>query len=448
MENYTNPKNSQIINVKGEVRIDAPENTLLQVGDSLDAGAVLNLEQGSEIILTLDDGSQQRVSNSDESMNEIRVDIISDEVDADNVDINNIQDEISAIQDLITAENDAELPETTAGLTGNEGTSFITVNRTGDETLAQAGYDTAEQNNAVIIPNDFDGFGDNEQLANDNGDLTLSDADESVTTAEDTAVSGNVLDNGASVDGPLTVTSFSVGGNTYNAGETVNLAEGDLILNADGTYTFTPNANFNGNVPVISYTVTDGAGDTDVSTLTIAVTSVNAPPIAADDTFSVDEGSTVSGNIITHNDGDGIVDTDGGDGATLTVTQINGTDLVFDPITGVATVTIDDGTLVISADGSFTYTHNGDEPGTPPSFTYTLSDGTDVDTGNVTINVTPVNDPPIAADDTFSVDEGSTVSGNIITHNDGDGIVDTDGGDGATLTVTQINGTDLVFDPI
>ncbi|MGB2740458.1 MAG: Ig-like domain-containing protein, partial [Cognaticolwellia sp.] len=180
----------------------------------------------------------------------------------------------------------------------------------------------------------------------------------------------------------------------------------------------------------------------------INVTPVNDPPVAADDTFSVNEGESISGNIITHNDGDGIVDTDGGDGATLTVTQINGTDLVFDPITGVATVTIDDGTLVISADGSFTYTHNGDEPGTPPSFTYTLSDGTDVDTGNVTINVTPVNDPPIAADDTFSVDEGSTVSGNIITHNDGDGIVDTDGGDGATLTVTQINGADLVFDPI
>ncbi|MBA6250596.1 hypothetical protein, partial [Colwellia sp. MB3u-55] len=66
----------------------------------------------------------------------------------------------------------------------------------------------------------------------------LTDDNESVTTAEDTAVSGNVLDNAETADGPLTVTSFTVGGNTYNAGDTVTLAEGELILNADGSYTF------------------------------------------------------------------------------------------------------------------------------------------------------------------------------------------------------------------
>ncbi|MBA6399993.1 cadherin-like domain-containing protein, partial [Colwellia sp. BRX10-4] len=63
--------------------------------------------------------------------------------------------------------------------------------------------------------------------------------------------------------------------NTYNAGDTVTLAEGELILNADGSYTFTPNDNFNGAVPVITYIVTDGAGDTQSSTLTISVTPVS-----------------------------------------------------------------------------------------------------------------------------------------------------------------------------
>ncbi|MBA6339398.1 cadherin-like domain-containing protein, partial [Colwellia sp. BRX8-7] len=90
----------------------------------------------------------------------------------------------------------------------------------------------------------------------------LSDDSETVTIAEDTTATGNVLDNAATADGPLTVTSFTVDGNTYNAGDTVTLTEGELTLNTDGSYTFTPNDNFNGAVPVITYTVTDGAGDT------------------------------------------------------------------------------------------------------------------------------------------------------------------------------------------
>jgi hypothetical protein len=274
----------------------------------------------------------------------------------------------------------------------------------------------------------------------------LSDDSETVTIAEDTIATGNVLDNAATADGPLTLTSFMVGGNTYNAGDTVTLAEGELILNADGSYTFTPNDNFNGAVPVVSYIVTDGAGDTDVSTLTIAVTPVNDPPVAADDNFSVNEGEIVSGNVISHDDGDGVMDNDGGDGASLSVTQVNGVDLVFDPLTGEARVDIKDGFILIKADGSFTYTHNGNDlVGAPPSFNYTLSDGTDVDTGNVIIAVTPLNNPPFAEDDGFNIDEGESVSGNIILHHDGDGVIDTDGGDGSTLVITHINGVELSF---
>ena len=278
----------------------------------------------------------------------------------------------------------------------------------------------------------------------------LTDADESVSTAEDTNVSGSVLTNAASTDGTPVITGFVVAGSTtaYAAGDTAALTEGDLTINADGSYTFAPATNYNGPVPVATYTVSDGV-NTDTSTLNIQVTPENEPPVATDDNFSVNEGQSVSGNVITHNDGDGVVDTDGGDGAVLTVTQVNGVDLVFEPVTGQARVDIKDGFILIKADGSFTYTHNGNDPvGAAPSFNYTLSDGTDLDTGNVSIAVTPVNDPPVAADDNFSVNEGAAVSGNVITHNDGDGVVDTDGGDGATMYITQINGVDLNFDPI
>ncbi len=51
------------------------------------------------------------------------------------------------------------------------------------------------------------------------------------------------------------MTQFVVGGTTYAAGVTANLAAGDLTINGDGSYTFVPAANFNGAVPVATYTV-------------------------------------------------------------------------------------------------------------------------------------------------------------------------------------------------
>uniref|UniRef100_UPI00097022DA tandem-95 repeat protein n=1 Tax=Shewanella sp. UCD-KL12 TaxID=1917163 RepID=UPI00097022DA len=265
---------------------------------------------------------------------------------------------------------------------------------------------------------------------------------DSNTIEEDTVATGNVLDNDEDIDNDLTVASFEVDGETHEAGTTVVLEGGSLVINEDGSYTFTPNENWNGTVPVITYTTNTGS----TATLIITVTPVNDEPIAEDDSFSVDEGAMVSGNVITHDDGDGKVDTDGGDGAILNVTHIDGTELVFGQDGWSQTLTVTNGTVRIKADGSFEYTHDGSDPTqTNPSFTYTLSDGTDSDDATVTISVGAVNDEPIAEDDSFSVDEGAMVSGNVITHDDGDGKVDTDGGDGAILNVTHIDGTELVF---
>ena len=58
---------------------------------------------------------------------------------------------------------------------------------------------------------------------------------------------------------------FTVGGTTYTPGTTVNLTEGDLTINADGSFTFAPAANFNEQVafPAVTYTTTDGSGASD-----------------------------------------------------------------------------------------------------------------------------------------------------------------------------------------
>ncbi|QSX40552.1 retention module-containing protein [Shewanella cyperi] len=236
------------------------------------------------------------------------------------------------------------------------------------------------------------------------------------TVAEDTVASGNVLDNDSDVDDDLSVVSFEVNGNSYSAGDSVELDGGTLVLNADGSYSFTPNADWNGNVPVVTYTTNTGA----TATLTIVVTPENDEPVALANSYSVDEGDTVSGNIITDDTGAG-VDSDP-EGDELNITHINGELLNF--VNGVATVAISGGTLTINQDGSFSYSHDGSEP-VPISFTYTVSDGNGgTDTATVSITVNPVDDIAIANDDSFSVMEDQTSDALDLLGNDiGEGLI-------------------------
>jgi hypothetical protein len=263
------------------------------------------------------------------------------------------------------------------------------------------------------------------------------------------------------------VTSFSVDSDGDGIDETdhvvgtpVTIADkGTLLLNGDGTYTFTPLPDFNGAVPVVTYLVEDGIGDTNESTLTIVVTPAdNIPPVAEDDGFSIYQGESVSGNLITHVDGnDGIADHDGGDGAVLTITQFNGVDLVFGA-DGFATVNVDGGTVTINGAGDFTYNNSdGYILGSDyPSFNYTLSDGTDTDTATVTIDISDT--APVAVDDInliglFEIDnsglaEAAEVKGNIIVEggrSSGDA-PDTSPDGPVNLVHVSYAGVDYVFD--
>ncbi|MCW6536161.1 cadherin-like domain-containing protein [Sphingomonas lycopersici] len=110
-------------------------------------------------------------------------------------------------------------------------------------------------------------------------------------TPEDTplsvAATAGLLANDNDIDGnTLTVTQFTVAGDTtvYAAAATATIANvGTLTINADGSYTFAPAANYNGTVPVVTYTVSDGTASS-TATLSLTVTPVNDPPIAANDT--------------------------------------------------------------------------------------------------------------------------------------------------------------------
>ena len=124
------------------------------------------------------------------------------------------------------------------------------------------------------------------------------------TTNEDTALSGSVLANDSDVEGPLAV-SLAAGP-----------ANGSLVPEPDGTFTYTPAANFNG-ADGFSYIVTDGDGATAGATVTIAVTPVNDPPVAGNDIWAVSIASTiaVATSALLANDADP-------EGGPLTVTGV------------------------------------------------------------------------------------------------------------------------------
>ncbi len=57
---------------------------------------------------------------------------------------------------------------------------------------------------------------------------------------------------------------------------------GTVVVNAGGTFTYTPNANFNG-ADSFSYTITDADGDVSTATVSFNVGAVDDLPVALDD---------------------------------------------------------------------------------------------------------------------------------------------------------------------
>jgi VCBS repeat-containing protein len=221
-----------------------------------------------------------------------------------------------------------------------------------------------------------------------------------------------------------------VDGGTLTAGSPVGPTNGSLTLNADGSFTYTPNANFTG-TDSFTYTVSDGNGGTDTGAGTITIAPVNDAPIATNDTYFVNEDGTLVISV------GGVLDNDADiDSASLSAIK-NG-----DPAHG---------TVVLNADGSFLYSPNTDFNGTD-SFSYHASDGSaDSNIATVTINVVQVNDPPVANDDAADVAEDSTGATIDVLANDTD--IDVDDlvvtavdSTGTTGQITN-NGTNITYDP-
>ena len=118
---------------------------------------------------------------------------------------------------------------------------------------------------------------DDAPIARPDTHTTLEDTPLNVDAAHGVLANDTDADNGS----VLTVTQFSIAGDPtqHAAGSTAAIAGvGTLTLNADGSYGYVPAHDYNGPVPVATYTLSDGTL-TATSTLTLAVTPVNDPPV-------------------------------------------------------------------------------------------------------------------------------------------------------------------------
>ncbi len=223
-----------------------------------------------------------------------------------------------------------------------------------------------------------------------------SPASLAVSTSEDTPLIGQI-----------TLTDPDGDAVSVDTTPVVAPAHGAVVLRADGSYTYTPDPDFNG---TDSFTVrlSDGNGGLRDVVITLSVTSINDAPDAspASLTVSTPEDTPLTGQItLTDPDGDAV--------SVLTT-----------PVVAPA-----HGTVVLRADGSYTYTPDPDFNGSD-SFTVRLSDGNgglrDV---VVAVSVSAVNDAPDASPSsiTASTPEDTPLVGQIsLTDADGDAVsVDT-----------------------
>ncbi|MCB2182133.1 MAG: cadherin domain-containing protein [Desulfobulbaceae bacterium] len=197
-------------------------------------------------------------------------------------------------------------------------------------------------------------------------------------------------------NGTLTATDIDNLAADFIFTRATNATHGEVTVNADGTYQYVPEADYDG-TDSFTFMVNDGTDDAlTVATVSMTLQPVNDAPIGTSAPFTVDENQVLNGN--------------------LTATDVDNAigDLTFRLGSGTL-----NGVTIVNADGSFQYTPTPAWNGTD-SFTFIVNDGT-ADSLEATINITvlPENHAPIANDLTFSTDVDVPFGG-VLTGSDVD----------------------------
>lgn len=192
-----------------------------------------------------------------------------------------------------------------------------------------------------------------------------------------------------------------------------NPAHGTVTLGSNGSFTYIPSTGYSGS-DSFTYRASDGLTTSNPVTVTITVVA-NQAPVAVNDSYSTNQNTplTVVAPGVLANDTDP-------EGGTLTAQKVS------NPLHG---------TVTLNSNGSFTYTPTTGYSG-GDSFTYRASDGSlTSNTATVSFTVIPVNQAPVAGNDSYSTNQNTTLSiaAPGVLANDTDP-------EGATLTAQLVSG--------
>ncbi|MFQ5648302.1 MAG: beta strand repeat-containing protein, partial [bacterium] len=205
---------------------------------------------------------------------------------------------------------------------------------------------------------------------------------DTTTTQEEVTVDILVTNNDSDIDGTVDAATIAI---------TVQPSNGTASVNTStGAISYTPALDFVG-TDSLKYTAQDNDGaPSNPAAVLITVTDVNDPPVAANDTVTTQEEVSVDISVTTN-------DTDI-DGSVIATTVV----IASQPASGSASVN--------PATGVATYVPDTDFAGTD-TFTYTVADedGATSNTATVVVQVTDVNDPPVAVDDAVTTQEDAAI---------------------------------------
>ncbi|MCX7928057.1 MAG: Ig-like domain-containing protein, partial [Patescibacteria group bacterium] len=225
----------------------------------------------------------------------------------------------------------------------------------------QGGTDSANVNIAVLPVND-----------------APNAINDSATTVKNSPITINVLTNDTDIEND-TLSVFSV----------TNPSNGQAVINQDNTITYTPNNSYVGS-DSFNYTITDGNGGFGTATVSITINNINQAPVANSDFITTNEDTQVVINVLAND-----FDPDG-DSLTISIFQ--------QPLNG---------TAVVNQMNRVVYTPNMNYNGND-SFIYQVSDGQNgFASATVSLTITPVNDPPIANNQSITTQQNTPVNVNL-----------------------------------
>jgi len=355
----------------------------------------------------------------------------------------------------LTQVNGLDLVDGSITVAGSNGGTFTIASDGSASFDASSGFTTLAVGETAITEVTYtisDGYGGFDTATvqvtvNGQNDAVLAEVDQLSATENSIIVLDVMANDSTFVAGDIASVS-AVNGDAANVGTSISGSNGGLFtINADGSATFDANSEYEylttGEVVTtsVTYTLQGFGGETSTTTVEVQVTGTNNDPVAGDDFATVDAGSNggianllfdilngFSDERLLSNDTDA-------EGQTLTLTQVNGLDLVDGSITvagsngGLFTIA-SDGSASFDASSGFEALAAGETAIT--EVTYTISDGNGgFDTATVQVTVNGINDAPVASDDSAVTDETNSIVIDVLSND-----IDVDG---QALSISNID---------